>query len=108
MAKKKRQLVKPVDVYPKVIETFRKIGDYELNGYSFNNKEPSSFNGNVSFKKYRVTVEIIDEPIEVYQERLEKLWVECNNYHQWGPLEYAAAEIGYTFKGERGSQRKNY
>jgi hypothetical protein len=106
MAKKKKLPVKPVEVFPKTIETFRKIGDYELNGYSFNNNKPSCFNGNVSFKKYRVTIEIIDEPVEVYQERLEKLWVECDNFHHWTPLDEAAAEIGYTFKGERGSQRK--
>lgn len=106
MAKRKKS-VKPLDAYPKVVETFRQIGSYELSDYSFNNDQPNCFNGNVSIKKYRITVEVIEEPIEVYQERLEKLWLECDNWHHWGPLENAAAQIGYKFKGELGSQRKD-
>lgn len=106
MTKKKKVIPKPMDVYPKTIETFREVGDYELKGYSFNNKEPSCFNGRVSIKKYKITVEVIEEPIEVYQERLEKLWIECDNHHHWGPLEMAAKSINYNFKGERGSQKK--
>jgi hypothetical protein len=105
MAKRKKPAI-PENVYPKVTETFRAIGDYELNGYSFNNTTPSCFNGIVSVKKYRITVEIIEEPIEVYHERLEKLWVESDNHHHYRPLEAAAAQIGYIFKEQFGSQRK--
>lgn len=104
MAKKKKKIKQ--NIYPKTIETFRQIGDYELNGYSFQNDKPSCHNGNVSIKRYRVTVEIIEEPIEVYHERLEKLWLECDNHHHWAPLQQAAASLNYGFKGERGSQRK--
>lgn len=108
MAKKKKiaSKPKPVDVFPKIVETFRKIGDYELNGYSFNNDKPSCFNGVVSIKRYRVTIEIIEEPVEVYQERLQKLWDESDNHNHWHPLEIAAAEIGYKLKGSPGNQRK--
>lgn len=106
MAKRKNIPVKPVDVFPKVTETFRKIGDYELSGYSFNSNKPSCFNGAVAVKKYRITIEVIEEPIEVYQERLEKLWVESDNYHHHTPLKNAAEEFVYTFKGAFGSQRK--
>lgn len=107
MAKnKKATFQKPENKYPKTIETFREVRDYELNGWGYNNEKPSCFNGSVSIKRYKITVEIIDEPIEIYQERLEKLWVECDNWHHWNPLKEAAASIGYTFKGECGSQRK--
>lgn len=107
MAKKKKSTyIKPEPVYPKTIETFREIGDYELKGYSFNRDTPSCFNGVVSIKRYRVTVEVIEEPIEVYQERLEKLWVESDNHHHYVPLQSAAAQLGYEFKGQWGSQRK--
>ncbi len=105
MAKNKKAPI-PGNIYPKVTETFRSIGDYELKGYSFNNDNPSCFNGVVNFKKYRVTIEVVDEPIEVYQERLEKLWVESDNFHHHTPLRNAADEIGYIFKGSFGSQRK--
>lgn len=104
MAKKRKEVQR--DVYPKKIETFRKISDWDLRNIQYNADKPDCFNGVVSIKRYKVTVELIEEPIEVYQERLEKLWVECDNWHHWNPLENAAKEIGYTFKGERGSQRK--
>jgi len=103
---KKKMAAPALPKYPKIIETFRSVGDYELNGYSFNNKTPSCFNGIVSIKKYRITVEIIEEPLEVYQERLEKLWVESDNFHHHTPLKNAAKEIAYEFKGAFGSNRK--
>lgn len=104
MAKKKKGA--PEDVYPKTIEVFRKVGDWELRNMEYNAKEPSCFNGNVSIKRYKVTVEIIEEPIEVYQERLEKLWIESDNHHHWAPLENFAASINYKFKGKFGENRK--
>lgn len=107
MAKAKKKVNKSVEpIYPKCVETFRAIGDYEFNGYSFNNKEPSCFNGAVNIKKYKITIEIVDEPLEIYNERLEKLWVESDNYHHYRPLQCVAESIGYSFKGKFGSQRK--
>jgi len=85
------------------IETFRKIGSWELSNLT--NKEPSCFNRDVSFKKWKVTIEPIEEPIEVYQERLQKLWDECDNHHNWQPLKSAADSIGYTLSGSAGSKR---
>lgn len=105
MAKKKKAPEKPIDIYPKSIETFRKP-DWELNNMKYNATEPSCFNGSVSIKKYKVTAELIEEPIEVYQERLEKLWIESDNWHHRGPLQFAANEIGYVYKGDFGEKRK--
>jgi len=108
MAKNKKSSLNPIvkSIYPKQIETFREPS-WELDNLSRNSPEPYCFNGIVAFKRYKITAEIIEEPIEVYQERLEALWANCDNHHHWLPLQAAASSIGYTFKSERGSQRKN-
>lgn len=85
---------------PKVIETFRDPRGYLLS--SLMQEVPTCFNGIVHIKKYRITVELIEEPVEIYQERLEFLWQTSNNYHDALPLKAAAKEIGYEFKGSRG------
>ena len=85
-------------------DTFRKLGLYDL--HNLQSKEPSCFNGIVSIRKYKVTIEPIEEPNEVLAERLQKLWDECDNYHHWTPLKNAALQIGYELKGDCGSLRK--
>ena len=84
-------------------ETFRNIGTYET--MNLKKSEPSCFNGMVNFKKYKVTIEEVLEPVEIYQERLQKMWDECDNYHHWQPLKQAANSIGYTLSGSAGSKR---
>lgn len=73
-------------------ETFRKIGSYEA--MNLKQDEPSCFNGMVRLKKYKVTIEEIDEPIEVYKQRLQKMWEACDNHHHYEPLKNAANSIG--------------
>ncbi len=63
-------------------------------------KDPSSFNGTVSFRKYRVSVELMDEPKEVLIERIRELWKHCDNHHHWGPLKDAAASLGIELRHE--------
>jgi len=89
----------------RVFETFRTIDSYEVGG--LRQTEPSCFNGEVRVNKFRVTVEVVDEPKEVVAARIQKLWDECDNYHHWIPLRNAAAHIGYELHGEAGSQRKD-
>lgn len=84
-------------------ETFRKIGSYEQSNLT--SKEPSSFNGWVRIEKYKITVEQIDEPRDVLIERLQKLWDECDNHHQWQPLKNKAEELFYKLEGSAGSKR---
>lgn len=88
----------------KSIETFKNIGPYELS--NLKTDKPASFNGLVRINKYRITVELIEEPIEVLHERLQKLWDECDNHHQWTPLKNKAKEIGYELKGDAGNSIK--
>lgn len=101
MAKKKQ----PVDTYPKVFETFKTLGMYERR--EFDRWEPSVINGVVRFRKYRVTIEEIEEPVEVLQERLIKMWEECDNMHHMDSLQKAAKSIGFELDyATRGKNRK--
>ncbi len=103
MAKTKKK--EPVPEFPKVIETFSKPESWEFD--RMKDSEPSCFNGWVSIKRYRITIEEIEEPIEVLQARLEDLWLHCDNWRHWQPLENAAKQLNYTFRGERGSKKLN-
>lgn len=85
---------------PEITETFNKPFNFHIQ------REPSAFNGDVRFRKYRITVEVIEEPQEVLESRLQKLWDECDNFHHWQPLKNAAKSIGYTLIGEVGKFKK--
>lgn len=89
--------------FPVTIETFRNICP---NLPNLTEDKPSCFNAVVNVVKYKVTVEVVEEPVEEIHKRLEKLWLECDNIHHWKPLNEAAKKYGYTFKGQRGSQAK--
>jgi hypothetical protein len=86
------------------LETFRKLGDYEMRNLTSN--EPTCFNGIVSIVKYKITVEEIEEPKEVYEERLQKLWDECDNYHHWDSLRATAKRHGIVLQGNCGNKVK--
>ena len=77
------------------IETFIKIGSYEMSNLKSN--EATCFNGNVNVRKYKVTIELIEEPNELIIERLQKLWDECDNDHYWTPLRIEAKKYNYEF-----------
>ena len=86
-------------------ETYRPIEQYAIN--NIKQDYPSCFNGMVRVKRYKVTIEEIEEPKEVLCERLEKLWCESDNYHDYEPLVEAAKQLGYEFKNSIGCQRKS-
>ena len=81
------------------LETFRYVGAYELGG--MRQDEPSCFNGSVRVYKYRVTVERIEEPIEVIRERIKALYRACNNMHHLDTLHKAAANVGIELQFEQ-------
>lgn len=92
--------------FPKVIETFGNP-TWTLDQLVTHHKEPSCWNSIVSLHRYRVTAEVIEEPIEVLRARMLKLWRECNNHHHWGPLESAAIKLGFELDHkEFGKDRK--
>jgi len=84
-------------------ETFRTLSSYDIS--NIKKDEPSSFNGNIEFRKYKVTVEPVDESFEILSERLQTMWNKCNNYHHRNPLKAAAKSIGYELQGSAGSNR---
>lgn len=81
------------------LETFMPIGFYEIR--QMEQEEPSNFNGWVRIKKYKVTVEVVEEPKEVLYERLLDLWEKCEGYRYREPLILAAKELGYELDDNR-------
>lgn len=73
-------------------ETYNEVTKYAKRQMISDN--PSCFNGKVSVRKYKITIELIDEPIEVIQARIQKMWDECDNHHQWDPLKAEAKKYG--------------
>jgi hypothetical protein len=73
-------------------ETFMKLSNYQKGNLI--SKEPTCFNGSVSVRKYKHTIELVEEPIEVIQARIKKLWDECDNHHHWQPLKAEAKKYG--------------
>lgn len=89
---------KTVEIPDRVsFETFRDVRGSHNVGEMIS-KEPTVFNGNVSVRKFKVTIELIDEPIEVIQARIQKLWDVCENHHYWGPLQAAGKKYGIELK----------
>lgn len=93
--------VEPVTKYE--FDTFRGFNSWEERQLS--QESPSCLNGTVRFRKWRISAEIVDEPVEVLAERIQSLWDYSNNYHDTEPLRQAAASIGYELKNERGNKR---
>jgi len=91
--------------FPIVFETFRELGSFDVGRLS--DDKPSCFNGKVAVRKYRVTIEEIEEPKEVLANRLLKLWHEEDNHHHWQPLKWTASKIGVELnEKEFGKDRK--
>ena len=105
MAKKKttQPQTPPPPSYPITFETFREIDNYWRG--QLTDLGPTCWNGRVSIVKYKVTIEVVEEPIEVLQQRVQDLWDYSDNYHHNEPLCKAAAKIGYKLQGSRGSKK---
>lgn len=76
--------------YPMVLEQF---GEPYLSGVG-RNDVPSCLNGVIQVRRYRVTVELIDEPVDDIRARIVGLWRTCDNHHHWDSLRKAAAKVG--------------
>lgn len=92
--------------FPITFETFRRPGHWERR--SLEHSGPSCFNGIVNVQRYRVTFEEIEDPDEVIVARIEKLWKESTNHHDWDPLRIVAARYGFELRHspERSLMRK--
>ena len=87
-----------------IIETFRNPEGYWLN--QIKQDEVSSFNGIIEIEKYKVTIEKIEEPIEILQQRIQYLWDNFDNYHHFEPIKKMAEKLNYELKGSAGCFRK--
>jgi len=90
MSAKKKAAPEPA--YPKVVETYREPS-WELR--HLESRAPTVFNGVVAIRRYRVTAELIEEPVEVLRDRLRKLWRQSEpNMHSRGPMRQVAEQLG--------------
>ena len=89
----------------KQFETFRPLNDFTIS--TVQQKDPFCWNGIVGVRRYLVTVEEIVDSKEVIEARLMKLWEECDNHHDWYPLDATAKSFGIELPRERcGIKRK--
>lgn len=104
MPKKKSSKTKTTVVvqppkYPKVVETW---GEPSFTWNTFWTEMPTdAINGNIKIERYRVTVEKIEEPIEVLRARLLKLWrTDEHNPHHYEAFQHWAEKLGMDFQKE--------
>ena len=102
---KKSEIKIPSESWPIVFETYRQIGDWEVK--TLKQDEPTCFNGIINYRRYRVTVELIEEPQATLIDRVKKLIRECDNHHHYRPLAVVARHLGFEIGfGEFGKNRK--
>lgn len=101
----RRRKVEPVEDAACTFETFSKVGAFERDRLT--QTEPSCFNGIIRVRKYRVTVELVDEPAEVIAERIRALWRASDNHHHRAPLRAVGEQYGVELDaGEFGIDRR--
>jgi hypothetical protein len=98
----------PRDEYPVSFETFKAPSFYAL--HAMKQDEPSCFNSVVNVRRYRITIERIEEPDEIIRERVQKLWDHGDNHHHWNALRAAGKHVGLdldikTFGSKRDDRR---
>jgi len=72
-------------------ETFTEIGPYEQR--QLTSSKPFCHNGRLGIQKYKITIEVIDEPVEVIHGRIRELW-KVKNHHHVGALRAVAKKYG--------------
>jgi hypothetical protein len=103
---KKKVSKKTEPDFPKVLETFKRLDNYEFSLLQ-NEKEPSCSHMGVHVERYKITVEKIPEPVEVYTKRLTKLWRECDNHHHWDALMATATRLGVKLEPDHYGKDRN-
>ena len=64
---------------------------------------PNVHNGILNFRKYQVTIELVEESREILVERLQYLWDRCGNMGNAETLRNAAKALDYELRGNWGS-----
>lgn len=94
MATKRKRTEPPAKQWPQVIEC---IGEPHIDQKP--SEEASCWNGIVRVERFRITVEKLDEPLEVIHERLRRLWRSTTNYHHHTPVRAEAKRFGLELDG---------
>jgi hypothetical protein len=104
---------RPAPITPPVLRVEREffggvgVDEHRVADITYRQDRPSCFNGIVRVHRYRVTVERIEEPVEVIRDRLLKLWRESDNHHYYSPLQGVAERLGVELPaGDFGRDRK--
>ncbi len=63
---------------------------------------PSVSNGILRFRKYRVKIELIEEPVEILHDRLLYLWDKCTNANDAERLRSVADALDFKLQGPWG------
>lgn len=77
--------------YPRAFETFREPTDYAVGNLT--SDKPTVGNQTVNVQRFQITIERIEETPEVYHERLQKMFWESSNTHDWSPLQEENARL---------------
>ncbi len=95
---RKKKVVPSTDPVTPVVPPFQFVtetySDPTWNLKHYESSDPNVFNGKVAIRRYRVTVELVEEPLEVLQARLKDLWEHCTNCHHRDPLRAEARKLG--------------
>jgi hypothetical protein len=101
MAPRKKKSQPPPPRFPFVVETFR---DPEWAVRSMVSDRPSAINF-LSYRRYRITVEEIDEPTEVLVARLQDMWERADGLREAERIGTEAQHLGASLVGLPGSKR---
>lgn len=82
-------------------ETFRRPAPYTIHDLKDDAPSFSGLGADVSVRKYRVTIDLVEEPVEVIHARLIELWETCDNHHHWRSLKHEAARYGLVLSMDR-------
>lgn len=86
---------------PVVIETFKRPGYHDIRQYVDSPFDaPWCHNDSVGVRRYRITIELIEETEEVLAERVLSLWRGAANFRQVEPLRAEAAKYGLVLRQE--------
>lgn len=75
-----------------------------LNGQDYEQDTPSAFNGEIRIRRFRITVEEVEESNDILCERLQSLWEQGGSWQLEAIFKEAADELGYKLQGTYGSK----
>jgi hypothetical protein len=104
MAKPTKRDAIPADPERYAFETYWRPKPYNVD--HLRNGVPSVGNDEVKVRRWRVTIEPVDESADMLYARLLDLWECSSNHHEWGPLKAAAREIGRELPHDRLGKRR--